>query len=235
MFLYVVLAAATVALTAWPGAASASGSTRDNIGNATQRWKLASDFRIAPDESNPNPDSYGNPRVWAFEQGTTTHDPSTYRRLPEFNPQMCGVEGIEGWQSPVPYPPNNIPLVGINATGADQFACRNNLSWPARVVLMHPFGGEAVIVRWRSPLTGRVRVDVRFSDLDNACGDGVRWYVDKGSTTRASGQIANGGSPQSASLGFQVHTGTSVYFIVDDGPFNDFECDSTGLAVIIHT
>jgi len=61
------------------------------------------------------------------------------------------------------------------------------------------------------------------------------WYIDKGTTTRASGQIANGGAPQKVTLGFHVSTGKTIYFIVEDGGAGNYFCDSTGLTITIHT
>ena len=197
-------------------------------------WKLASDFRTAPDQANPNPDSDGL-GVWAFEHGSALHDPTSYTPLDDFIPNAFGIDGLEQWQGSFESssPLDRLPAVGINATGSDQHPL--NIDWPANTIRVHPLAGEAVIVRWRSPLTGHVRVDAQFSDLDSSCGDGIGWYIDNGTTTQASGQIANGGAPQKVTLGFHVSTGKTIYFIVDDGGAGNYFCDSTGLTITIHT
>ena len=43
------------------------------------QWNLTSDFRVSPDEENPNRDSCGNPDVWHFMQSTDLNPvPQTY-------------------------------------------------------------------------------------------------------------------------------------------------------------
>src|SRR5207253_1899815 len=98
----------------------------------TNVWRLASDFKTAPDEANPNPDSNGQ-GVWAFKQGTTLHDPLSYRLLGEFIPNAFGMDGLEQWQGTSdPDPLNRQPAVGINATGSDQHP--STFAWPAGMI-----------------------------------------------------------------------------------------------------
>jgi dipeptidyl aminopeptidase/acylaminoacyl peptidase len=199
-------------------------------GAVTHRWTLSDDFRIAPDQVNPNPDSYGNPWAWRFLKGRELHHPSTYRPMGNFV-NAFGIVGLATWTGPF-FAPDNLPAVGVNATGSDQFPLGWN--WPDQAVLLHPYAGKAAVVGWRSPVNGTVRIDVTVSDLDPNCGDGIRWYVDRGPKTIASGRIANGGSGPSVSMQKVVHVGTNFYFIVDEGGSDDFYCDSTELALTIH-
>jgi hypothetical protein len=197
------------------------------------RWRLASDFLTAPDQSNPSPDSFGNPNVWGFMEGTVLHRPSSYSLLGDFVPNAFGVDGLEQWEGSFTStgPLDRLPAVGINASGADQFLFTFN--WPANTIRVHPLGNDAVIVGWRSPVPGNVRVEVGVSDLDPSCGDGVGWFIDNGEATLTSGNVPNGGAG-AVSLTVHVKRQTQLYFIVTDGGLGDYSCDSTGLTVDIH-
>src|SRR5450759_1171453 len=62
---------------------------------APMQWNVVHDFRTYPNQSNPNPDSYGNTDVWRFLQSSSlTHDPATYSLLPNFMTNSFGVEGL---------------------------------------------------------------------------------------------------------------------------------------------
>ena len=46
-------------------------------------WNLATEFRLSPDQANPNPDNCGNANVWSFmESSSLVRDPMTYSLLP---------------------------------------------------------------------------------------------------------------------------------------------------------
>jgi uncharacterized delta-60 repeat protein len=204
-------------------------------GTSTLRWRLASDFGTGPNQHNPNPDSYGNLGVWRFLKGATLHDRASYSLLGRFIPNAFAIDGLEQWQGPFISggPLDRLPAVGKNTTGSDQHPF--TITWPAGVIRVHPVAGAAVIVGWHSPVTGKVRITVSLSDLDPGGGDGIRWYIDKGDTTLASGRLDNGGQPQAVSLATSVHAGTNIYVIVTDGGAGDFGSDSTGLGINIHT
>jgi hypothetical protein len=208
-----------------------------SVGTAGQhppRWTLASDFQLAPHQSNPNPDQYGNQGVWSFMHGATLHDPSSYMLLDNFVSNAFGVNGLEQWTGTFVSGGalDVLPAVGINATGADQTP--STISWPANVIRVHPISGDAVIVGWHSPINGRVRIKAHFSDLDpNGPWDGIRWFIDAGSTTLASGVLPNAGIPQTASLTVRVRRHTVIYVLVDDGGAGNYYNDSTELSLII--
>src|SRR6476620_12678164 len=68
------------ARTATAGMTSQADSQRYCAG-----WNLATEFRLSPDQANPNPDRCGNANVWSFmESSTLARDPMTYSLLPEF-------------------------------------------------------------------------------------------------------------------------------------------------------
>jgi hypothetical protein len=189
---------------------------------------LSDDFRTAPNQANPNPDHYGNQDVWRFMAGATAtpDDPTSYNLslLGDFTPAVRGMDGFEQWHAPNF---DLLPSVGLNASGSQ----RGN--WPANGILVGPQGVNPVVVGWRSPVSGTVHVSAEFSDLDPDGGDGIGWFIEQGSTFIASGQLANGGAPQGASLTTNVGMGTTIFFIVDDGGNVDYLNDSTGLSVTI--
>src|SRR3989442_14609103 len=74
--------------------------TRPAAADSGFTWNLSTDFRLSPNEANPNPDSYGNLDVWWLMRGTTLHDPSSYALLGVFDSEFCGVRGVEAWVGP---------------------------------------------------------------------------------------------------------------------------------------
>ena len=69
--------------------------------SAADAVALTSDFRTTPDQSNPNPDSYGHLDVWSFMEGRVLHRPSSYRLLDTFIPDAFAVNGLEQWQGDI--------------------------------------------------------------------------------------------------------------------------------------
>ena len=60
----------------------------------TMTWNLRNDFGVAPNQSNPDPDQYGNPAVWHYLMGPTVHTPSAYVYLSTFLPNSFGINGL---------------------------------------------------------------------------------------------------------------------------------------------
>jgi hypothetical protein len=201
-------------------------------------WNLAAEFRVSPDQANPNPDNCGNANVWHFMKSSTLdRDPMTYSLLPNFVSDSFQIPGIQEWQAPVE---DALPAVGINATGTFQQVY--TISWPAGVVRVHPMPTQLVIVGWKSPITGTVMVTGGVDSLDNVWGSGVSWFIDHfdgvTNTTLASGSILSGGSQVfqdgiggNSLANANVKEGDFLYFIVDPG--ENYYSDSTGLTVMI--
>jgi hypothetical protein len=210
----------------------------DNVGG-NFKWDLAHDFRTAPNQANPNPDSCGNQDVWYFMQGNGSAS-STYRRLPEFISDTEHIVGLSQWQGTFVSTSvvDKLPAVGLNALGSTVRV--RGITWPPGVIRVHPSPHQAVIVGWRSPVTGWVGVTGGVQDLDPTCGTGVTWSIDRGDATLATGSFPNGGAQlfQQGTGGgglsrISVSRGTFLYTILDkNGP--DDGCDSTGLSLQIH-
>ena len=199
---------------------------------APLRWNLASDFRTSPNQANPSPDVYGNGGVWSFLQSKSLeHHPADYSPLGQFIPDAFGISGLEQWQDPVNWFPNEgdgLPAIGINATGVEQCP---SISWPNGAIRSHPFDNQLAIVSWSSPVSAIVNIEGSFADMDANGGNGVLWSVDKGGTTLASGDI-NGNAQSFALSKVLVSKGDVLYFLVDPKE-NDFSYDSTQLDITI--
>ena len=228
-----LLCSALVAAAVSAGAGSASATSLSG-------WSLAADFRVAPDQANPNPDSLGNPGVWHFlESASLAHAPAGYGLFPEFIDDRFNLLGLESWQSNIgDDPTDRLPTASFNARADNPVPF--GIDWPPGTVLVHPLPNELVVVGWQSPISGAVQVSGDVIDRHSACGDGIDWSVDKGASTLASGVIPNGGGESFASgagaakLGhISVSVGTFLYFVVGPGPNGDHGCDSTGLEVTI--
>ncbi len=197
-------------------------------------WDLAAEFRIFPNQANPNPDNCGNANIWYFlESETLVRDPITYSLLPEFITDGLSIPGIQQWQDMFNCWGGNckdkLPAVGINATGA--FKRIGGVKWPAGVVRMHPMPNQLAIVGWRSPVNGLISTTGAFTDMDAGCGEGIAWFIDQGTTPLANGSLPNGGARSFQLSHIAVSQGDFLYFIVH--PNGDNRCDSTGLDVTI--
>lgn len=206
---------------------------------ASLTWNLAADFRVFPNQANPNPDSYGDADTWSFMYTTAAHDPSKYRLITQFYPNAGEHPGLQGWEGPEPtgYPNSGAPEVTMNTSGipvVQEF----DLSYPPGSIEVHPDSSKPAIVGWHSPITGSVAVVGGVKDICVGLGDGILWFIDKGSSTVASGSYPNGGSQlfQAGTNGNQlgnipVNKGDSIYFLV--APGGDYYCDGTQLDVTI--
>jgi hypothetical protein len=220
-------------------AAGAGGGFQLQVREGGGTWDLTSDFRRAPDEQNPNPDSLGNTRVWHFMKTLTDTIPADqhgFTRLGQFTPQLFGIDGLEQWHGAGndTIKPDRLPGVGVNATGQDQQI--GTLDWPADTIRLRPGRDRPVVVDWQSPLTAPVTISCTLTDLDPDRGDGVRFTLVKYEAgvpvVLASGSIPNRGSG-TFSVHRRVHTGANIYLIVDDGGSSNALSDSTALSFTV--
>jgi hypothetical protein len=203
-------------------------------------WDLVHDLRPYPDRENPSRDSYGNRAVWHFMQRVNGgREAPTYELLPSFTTHAFGIQGLEQWTAiQVGFPTNDmLPAVGINTTDVTQ--SYSTLAWPGHTVRVHP-SGVAVVVGWKSPISGQVRISGLVRDMDAHCGNGVLWSIDLGTRTLASGSLGNGqaqgfaqGQGGTRLQSVSVSKGEFLYFIVD--PNGDVGCDSTELEIRIES
>lgn len=216
-------------------------------GQPCAEWDVTSDFRVHPGQENPSRDRCGSSDVWFYMESDPhtfpAHVPSSYVLLNEFIDNAFGISGLQQWQGPVISngPTDKLPAVGVNNTGSLQTP--RGIVWNPGIIRVHPSANKLVIVGWKSQTNGVVSVSGSVTDLDNICGNGVDWYIDRFdgtlNTTLASGTIGEGGSQRfengvgGASLtAVTVDTDDFIYVIVDPKG-SDHRCDSTALGLVI--
>ncbi|HEU0293222.1 MAG TPA: CSLREA domain-containing protein, partial [Anaerolineales bacterium] len=196
-------------------------------------WNLVRDFRVAPNQENPNRDVCGNLNIWQFMGSTSlVRDPQTYYLMPDFTSSYNSTPGLNVWQdaSTVPY-----HIIGLNASGAPQGV------WTSNTIHVHPTTNKLAVIGWRSPINGVISISGGVMDGDPGCyydGDGILWYLDKNATNLASGSYPNGGmqlfsqGTGSAALGsVSVSSGDVIYLAIH--PSGTVACDSTRVSLYI--
>jgi len=197
-------------------------------------WNLAKDFRVSPNQENPNRDSCGNLGVWHFMQsGDFNRTPSTYTLMQNFTTDFVGTHNLQAWggtERDNSFINGYMPNVVINNTGGVLAGVSLDK------VNIHPGWTKLVVVGWRSPISGNVVITGSIADTNNSCGDGIRWFIDKNSVNLATGSFAEGGSQLLQNIGnaisnIPVQQGDFLYFVVH--PNISSYCDTTMLDVTI--
>jgi len=200
-------------------------------------WNIANDFRISPNQENPNRDSCNNIGVWEFmESASLTRDPATYSRITTFIPNTGGYTGLDFWYGTHIDGNGRFPAIGFNGSGANRVF--GGITFPVNAVDIHPAPSQLGIIAWHSPLTGYVAITGGVSDNDPSCYDGISWYIDKNTTGLADGNIPNGGAQTYANgnngAGLNtvaVNTGDIIYLAID--PYGNYGCDNTRVDLTI--
>jgi len=187
-----------------------------------QSWNLSRDMMTGI-STNPK-------GVWSFMQGAAIHDSSSYHLLPTYS-SPCNegnwvTDGLSCWADIDVV--HFLPRVSVATKGGvTKYGVRLVKGMPS----LHPASDRAAIVRWTSPIDGHIAVSGQVSDLDKKCGDGITWFIDRGNSPIINGSVRNSG--EAFSTNFNVVKGDTVNFIVDRGLAQDYECDSTGLDLLI--
>ncbi len=204
-------------------------------------WTLSSDMQVWPNQENPNRDSCGTRDVWYFMgSADLNRNPQTYYLLPTFYPDGAGISGLEGWMGSATHEGYHsaTPLITINSTGEMQSALPSIPLFP-NTIYVHPAPTQMIIVGWRSPFDGVIRIRGDVSGADLSCYyDGVLWYIDKGTTPIASGSITpcatqkfRSGSHGGDLASVSVHLGEFIFFAIH--PNHEYGCDTTRLDISI--
>jgi hypothetical protein len=210
-------------------------------------WKLPQDIIVPNENQLPNDNqisfTQGTNGGWYFMESSFPHlhNPLAYRFLHNYTapcdltPDFAQI-GVACWESADPAPPDfvqHIPAISVNFTDTPKGGI-NGLLIPARVLVMNPSELKLAVVGWNSPITGDVRVSGSFTNLNQTCGNGVSWSVDKGGVTLASGQIPKFAPPALFDLSeVTVLKGQVLYFVLDS--LGDRYCDETALNLTIST
>jgi hypothetical protein len=197
-------------------------------------WNLSRDVRATNNQISFNEGSKG---VWYFmESASLKHIPTIYSFLPNYfapcssGPNTPLVIGSACWEDATHTIDLN-PKVGVNFTNQTQFLVAND-AIPPHAFFLHPAPDRFAIVAWKSPLNAIVSISGSFTDLDPNCGNGVLWFVEKGTQRLAFGDLPNGGAQTFSVPSVIVSPGQILYFIVD--PKNrDYFCDTTMLDLSI--
>jgi hypothetical protein len=200
-------------------------------------WSLQEDMRRAPIQQNPNFDAYGNLCAWSFEQGDGVDHDDPSSPLSGLTQGYAGQPGLEAWTGSETMPTWNLPAptVGLNAGTEPKTAATG--TWPVGKIVVQPSATRTARVHWRAPFTGHVRISGGVQDLDANGGDGVLWFVDRGSTTLASGAVHDGAQAFAEGLGggalgaVDVALGDVVSVVIAPGVTDAH--DTTGLDLVI--
>lgn len=204
--------------TAIPSITAVAPSPTSNIGTACQEWNLLNDFRTWPKPENPNPDSCGN-LTWHFMSSSNLdRNSSTYHLLPESVLGNTGEIGTVRWKNV------DAPYAGI------AYDYKKNSQ--DKSIIVHTDNSKLVIIGWKSPISGKIRIAGNIVDGDPGCGDGINWFIDKDSSELAASTIDNGGG-QDITRGFggsslsavDIIQGEFIYFIFH--PRGGDNCDTT--------
>ena len=115
--------------------------------------------------------------------------------------------------------PSNMPI-----TGGTFFA---------GVPMLHPSPTEEAVVRWTSPIAGKIKILVRTSDANGFCGNGASWQIYKNAALKASGTFANSWTEgHTPTLSLNMAVGHKLYFKVSAGSA-DHQCDATYIDILI--
>lgn len=201
-------------------------------------WDLDTDFRVSPNQANPNPDRYGHAKIWYFmESATLVRKPATYTLVKNYDTLVQEVDGLQGWVGDYDAggPHYHAPHFVKNTSN---HAATPIAPFPPGAFFVHPTPTQDAIVGWKSPITGFVEVKGGVESIAVICGGGIKWFIDKKGVNLAYGSVA-----RSASQAFEdgiggyrlasvhVTTGDFIYFAVDPGA--DYYCDGTRLDVTI--
>ena len=132
----------------------------------------------------------GNLNVWYFLGSTTlAQDVQTYYLLPNFYTDSGGFEGLQAWEGDATNEGyhTNTPDVLFNSTNTVVNA--GGVLFQPHAIFAHPAPNQLSIIGWRSPYDDDVSITGYISDIDPFLGDGILWYINKGSTNLVFGAL----------------------------------------------
>ena len=152
-----------------------------------------------------------------------------YKLLTKAVRDLAGRPGVSAWRGEA-----DCPNVVANST--DQEIAILTFKLPPKSLSVHPGPDNGVVVRWRSPVKGTVRIAGGVTDADPQSGDGIAWAIDLhrdgGWRELASGDFPNGGAQKfgqgkgaAALTTIEVEPGDGIDLLVL--PKANYICDTT--------
>lgn len=185
-----------------------------------QSWNLARDMYIATQSAAAD-------SPWTFMQNKSgVNAPANYTLLPTFVADNCSGANVTCWRDDA-----NNAYVSVIKKSFVFSGSGGSFVFKQGEVATHPGGDSQSIVRWASPISGRVNVLGRVNDLHSACGDGIAWSLNLGDSVVQSGDLANGGSAVIKANDIEVSTTSMLYLVIDKKASN--ACDATSLDLLI--
>jgi hypothetical protein len=205
---------------------------KDATNSSCNDWNFALDYLRSPNDQLQQvlPDACGHSTWYLMDSGTLSYDPSLYVPLTIYSnnePHCSPGSGVKTWKGSTGFPDIN-----VIASGTDQICDGGAIKENFSRAHVHPSPSSAAVVGWKSPVSGKVIVEMNLSDMNTSCGDGVDWYIQKNGTMQATRSFGNGGT---ASLlkNVSVSKGDFLYFGIGPGPNGDHTCDTTSIDITI--
>lgn len=167
-----------------------------------------------------------NPQgTWAFMENTSGIDkPENYTLLPIYSKGCVGRGALNCWVSNTV---NKLPLIGVATKTFTIPELKHEVGMP----LLHPGENTPVILRWKSPINGKVNVMGRVSAI-SCCGDGINWSLkNKNAAIIRSGYLSPSQGSTFLAQDIAIKAGESLYFAVDMN--GTILSDSTNLDMLI--
>jgi hypothetical protein len=138
---------------------------------------------------------------------------------------LLGNPGVHAWRGGA-----DTPSLIVNTN--DEARTILSFVLPPHSVAVHPGPRSGVVVVWKSPFTGTVRITGRVADADPGAGDGVAWALEHltaaAARELASGDIPNGGAQEIADASLAhltVKAGEAIQLLIL--PKESHTCDTT--------
>ena len=174
-------------------------------------------------------------QAWALRQWRDYLGLGDYPLMMQATADAAGMKGLSSWRGKA-----DCPNLLVNSNDTPRTI--TTLTLPPRSVAVHPGPSNGVVVAWRSPVSGIVRITGRVADADPNGGDGIAWAIDQrgasGPHELASGDFPNGGAQDftqgknaNALQSVTVRQGERLEFVVL--PKQDYTCDTTVIEVNI--
>ena len=174
-------------------------------------------------------------RAFALRQWQDYLSLSNYRLMTSPFDKLAGVSGVYGFHGT-----GDLPSITANANAEAKTI--STFTLPAHSISVHPSSKNGVVIAWKSPISGSVKVEGRVVDGDAACGNGIEWAIDRrgsrGASEIASGAFENGGSQGFAAgkggaglSAVTVKEGESLEVVVL--PKGEYSCDTTTVELTI--